>query len=53
MNILPLNPLVCDPTASQEAIAFCNAFNAGFDIVVTMGIVLLPVVAAIRLVQRS
>ncbi len=53
MPILPLDPLVCDPTAVPELQAMCQAFNVGFDLVVTMGVGLLPVVAAIRLVQRS
>lgn len=51
--ILPLDPLVADPTATLELIAFVEAFNFSFDVVMTMGVALLPIVAAMRLVQRT
>lgn len=53
MPILPVDPLVADPAAAQAVQAFVAAFNAAFDVMVSFAVYLLPVVAAIRLAQRS
>lgn len=39
--------------APLELVAAVQAFNFGFSLVITIGVSLLPLVLAIRLVQRS
>ena len=51
---LPIVEILKAPAdAPLELVAAAGAFNFGFSLVFTIGVLLLPLVLAIRLVQRS
>jgi hypothetical protein len=53
MQLPIVNILNVSPDAPLELVAAAQAFNFGFSLVLTVGVILLPLVLAIRLVQRS
>lgn len=53
MQLLVVHVLNVPPDAPLELLAAAQAFNFGFSLVLTIGVALLPLVLAIRLVQRS
>lgn len=51
---LPIVHVLSVPAdAPLELVAAVEAFNFAFSLVITIGVALLPIVLAIRLVQRS
>ena len=53
MQLPIVSVLNVPPDAAPELVAAAAAFNFGFSLVITIGVALLPIVLAIRLVQRS
>lgn len=51
LKIIPILNVPAD--APLELVALAETFNLAFSLTLTVGVILLPLVLAIRLVQRS